>query len=258
LALLGVLVLIALPAWAEPRDRAQAISPAQARQSLLLLAQQNHVAHYTRRCGNEVERVYLNPSGMSELAALSRFAGPNSNVLQICHIDPSDVGQPGLMHSLAMYDGKFPHFQYRSGSNNWRLRSWGGGLRPSHNRLYSAFVQLTPSEGARLREMLTNAEREQGPEQTAGANWENGHVRGALGNRGFNCTSVWSGMPVGDRGESLAQLCGLGGASGSPHGFQQELETRANERVIAIGVYGPDLRGFADSPQNKNHTFAPR
>lgn len=235
--------LLARPALAQENN-----SPAAWRQALQTYGQRNDVRAYTRQCPNGANRVYLNVSGAQDLRAMEQLLHNRSNVLEVCHI-----GNGGGTHSLFIFDRQLIHFQYLQGTNNWRLRNWGYGLRPSANKLYSAMIQLTPSEGQKLRTMLSNAAREQGNDEGRWA--QDGHIQNAMGQRGFNCTSVISGVPIGDRGESLSQLVGLGGASGDPRGFQRSLESNANERVFGICIYGPDMPDFGRNQNQDVFTF---
>ncbi len=239
---LAVLTAVARLAVAAPT------APA-ARAALQQTARQTGMKAYERQLPSGVLRQYVNPSGPHELLAIERTTGKGSNVLEILH-----SGTPGAMHTLAKFDGELIHTQYVS--QYWRLRSWGDRLRPSAHKLFSAMIQLSPKEGENLRAHIELARQEQGPEALAGANWEKGHIRTALGaDKGINCTSTWCGAPIGERGEPLWQVIGLRGNDWSPHSFQRSLENDANERVFGIAVYGPKLGDFGARLQEPQFNF---
>lgn len=238
---LWVAAAVAFALWAPPAA-AENVQPAIAR--LQQAARGAGTNCYVRRLPNGQQRLYLNPSSSRSLRAIQQATGRGSNVLQICHINGADFGRPGHMHTLAMFDGVWPHFQTPDGFRSWRINDWGP-MRASNNRLYSAFIQLTESEGQRLRDLFATANREQGRAGTIPSAWARG-----------NCASIWTNLPVGDRGETLGQICNIG-TNGSPHGLQQALETRANDRVFAIGVYGPQLRDFGRNPEANVVQFTP-
>jgi len=210
-------------------------------------ARQAGVPHYVRACPSGAQRLYLNPSGLSQLRAVENVLNNRANTLELCHI-----GSPGANHTMAIFNRQFVHVQYINGTNNWRLRSWGGGnLRPSSTKLHSGVIQLTSSEANRLQQLLQQGFNAQGPEHTAGARWENGNLNNTYG-RSFNCVSYFTEMPVGDRGEPLWRLIGLPHSyNGNPHGLMQALETQGNDRVVGICVYGPPQPGFGANP-NQN------
>jgi len=220
---------------------ATARTPARSRASLERLARSNNMASYTRTC-NGVKRTYVNATQPAQAQALMQKYNRASNVLQICHINRS-----GLSHSMAIFDGKLVHFQYLNGTRNWRLRPWGNSLRVGRDDLHTALIQLKPSEAGRLRTMLAASEREQGPEHAAGPRWDNGKVKDGMGRgRYFDCTTVWTGAKIGDRGETLANLVGV--SSTTPRGFQAALENNANDRVFGVCVVGPTPQPFGNNP----------
>ncbi len=211
----------------------------QARAALQQTARQTGMMTYERTLPSGAKRQYVNPSGPDAMAALERATARGSNVLEIMHF-----GYPGApTHSLARFDGQLLHTQ-TSNWSKWRLRSWGDRLRPSAHKLYSAMIQLTDKEAANLRAQIRLAVEEQGPEPHG--DWGTAHMKNAFAaDRGINCTSTWSGVPIGEKGEPLSKLLGLGHSSGDPHGFQRALEGEANDRVFGIAVYGPKLGDFA-------------
>jgi len=214
---------------------------------LTAAARQAGVPHYVRACPNGVQRLYLNPSGSSQLRAVENVLGNRANTLELCHI-----GTANANHTMGIFNRQFVHTQFLNDTGNWRLRYWGGGsLRPSDTKLHSGVIQLTASEANRMQQLLQQGFNAQGPEHTAGARWENGNLNNTYG-RSFNCVSFFTEMPVGDHGEPLWRLLGLPHSfSGNPRGLQQALETHGNERVQGICVYGPQQPGFGNNP-NQN------
>lgn len=233
-------------------------TPAQAREQLLAQARGASIPCYERTLPNGVRRLYLSPRGRQQLAAMERALPQGCNVLEVCHL-----GSPTANHSMFIFDRSMIHFQYLNGTNNWRLRGWGGWdpqgrnpLRDGGSKLYSAAIQLTSAEAGNLRRLLEASWREQGPEGTAGATWENGHIKTGMGNRSFNCVSAISEARIGQNGETLAQICGLPHSyNGDPRGLQRALETQANERVFGICSYGPADPSFGQNPNQNQVNF---
>ena len=194
---------------------------------------------------NGNKRIIANVSTQDGLDRVSAAMGKNANVIQILHI-----GRKDIQHSMAMFDGELIHAQYANGTGNWRLRNWGDKLRSSNTKMYSAFIALTPAEATALRANIAQGKKDQGPEETAGPGWANGKLKNTSmgGCRSFNCTSIWSQMPLGEGGETLSQIAGMGMGSGHPKMMQKELETSANARVIGVAVYGPRVEGFSADP----------
>jgi len=242
---LSVALGVARPAVAQTIEHARI-----GRERLLAGMQRSGIPHYERVLPNGARRVYSNVGGgWKLLRRMERILPTGSNVLEILHIAKN------ANHTLALFDREPVHTQYVG--NHWRLRWWSDRLRPSDGALYSAQIQLSDGEATRLRQMLNAALQEQGPEEQAGAQWENGHIRAALGGaRCLNCVSTWSEMPLGDNGEPLWRLLGLRASySGNPHALQQALETEANERVIGITLYGPVVEGFGTAPDQNVTRF---
>lgn len=200
---------------------------------------------YIRDFGNGKQRLYLNTGNPQAMRAVCEATGAGKNVLQICHIN-----YPGLQHSLAAFDGGTPHFQTPDSFRTWRLNSWGPMYHSRSHNMYSAFIQLTPTESNRLKQIFAEARQAQGTTPQRTIPTDRPSLRWARG----NCASLLTNLPVGDHGETLGQLVGIG-SNGSPRGLQQALETRANERVFAIGVYGPALPSFGQNPNQNVVTF---
>ncbi len=195
---------------------------------------------------NGATRLIANISGQTALNSISKAMGKNSDVVQIVHI-----GQAGLHHTMAIFDGELVHTQYAGGTGNWRLRSWGDMLRASNTKMYSAFISLSGPEAAALRNNIAQGRTDQGPEHLAGPNWANGKLKPTSmgGCRSFNCASVWSAMPLGKNGETLGQIAGIGNTySGSPRMLQKAFETGGNARIIGVAVYGPPVQNFGANP----------
>lgn len=224
-------------------------SPAQARGRMMETAKRVAIPHYERKLANGTQRVYLNPQG-HHIPAMEQALPKGSDVIEIVHI-----GTPEAFHTMAIFDRELLHSQF-SDAGNWRLRTWGDRLRPGNHKLWSAMIQLSPKEAQNMRQRIAAAKVEEGPEYLAGEDWVNGHLKlgGALGMNGINCVATWCDMPIGEQGERLHQLVGLRSYSGSPRGFQQALETDANERVFGITAYGPADPAFVQN-QNQDKTF---
>ncbi len=195
---------------------------------------------------NGSTRLIANISGQSALNSISKAMGKNSDVIQILHI-----GQAGIQHTMAIFDGELVHTQYAGGTGNWRLRSWGDMLRSSNTKMYSAFISLSGAEAATLRNNIAQGRKDQGPEHLAGPKWVNGKLKPTSmgGCRSFNCTSVWSAMPLGEKGETLGHIAGIGNSyAGQPRQLQKAFETGGNARIIGVAVYGPKVEGFGANP----------
>jgi hypothetical protein len=214
-------------------------------------ARQANIPSYVRTCANGAKRCYLNPNGSQQLRAVERTLDNRANTLEITHI-----GSPQANHTLGIFNRQFVHVQFIQGTSNWRLRNWGGGqLRPSSSKLYSAVIQLTDAEANKVKQQLQRGFETQGPEMRAGRRWENGNLRGAY-NRSFNCVSFFTEMPVGANGEPLWRVIGLPSSyNGNPRGLMRALETQANDRVAGICVYGPQVQGFPNNPNQDKFTF---
>jgi len=225
-------------------------TPEQLRQQLTTASGNTRMACYQRTLANGARRVYFDPCSAQHLRVVEGVLHARGNTLEICHI-----GAPNANHTLGLYNRQLLHVQYRQGTSNWRLRSWGNALRPSARKLYSAVIQLSASEAQRLTDQLQQGIQAQGPENQAGANWERGNLRNAS-NRSFNCVSYWSEMPVGDHGEPLWRLLGLRSSyNGNPKGLQRALETEANDKVAGICAYGPQVQGFGQDVGRDLFTF---
>ncbi len=195
---------------------------------------------------NGSKRIIANISGQAALNDVAKVMGEKSDVVQILHIGRADI-----QHTMAIFDGELIHTQHVGGTGNWRLRSWGQSVRDSNTKMFSAFISLTPKEAANMRKQIQTAKNDQGPEHLAGPNWANGKLGPTSlgGHRGFDCTSTWSDMPIGAKGETLAQIVGFAGHySRHPKTFQKSLETSGNERIIGVAVYGPSIPNFGKSP----------
>ncbi len=198
------------------------------------------------RTVNGAKRVIANISGPAALAEVSKAMGKQSDVVQILHIGRADI-----QHTMAIFDGELIHTQHVGGTGNWRLRSWGDTVRDSNTKMFSAFIALTPAEATAMRNQIKTAKSDQGPEHLAGPNWSNGKLGPTSlgGHRGFDCTSTWTDMPIGAKGETLAQIVGFTGQySRHPKTFQKSLETGGNDRILAVAVYGPKVTDFGKNP----------
>jgi hypothetical protein len=206
---------------------------------------------YRRKLGPGNEKIYLNASTPAHAAVLDELFGAKSNVLQIAH-----SGEPGSMHTMVLFDGEPIHIQYRGA--NWRLRRWWGpNERPIGHWLYTSLIELDPKEAAHLRTQIAKGRQQQGAGETAGPNWENGHLGDAFGARNYNCCSIWSELSVDSKGTPLWKKLGMTYGGGSPPDFQRRLETEANGHVFGHVVYGPrPIANFAKQPDRDRFTFA--
>jgi hypothetical protein len=200
---------------------------------------------FTREVGG-AKRLIANVAGQEALNSVSKAMGKDSNVLQILHI-----GKNSISHTMAMFDGKLVHTQHVGGTQNWRLRNWGDMLRSSNTKMYSAFISLSPAEATKLRSTLSQAQKDQGPENLAGPGWANGKLKNTSlgGCRSFDCATTWTDMPLGKSGETLGEIVGFGKSySRHPRTLQKKLETAGNDRIIGVAVYGPKIDNFAANP----------
>jgi hypothetical protein len=221
----------------------QVRTPQEARLALKAAAQKSGMPSFEGTNG----KLYVNASGSQHLSAMEEVSPKGSGVLQIVKVS-------GMQHTLVIFEDQLVHLQYRMGTANWRLRSWGDRLRPSDKPTYSALIQLTPQEAENLRTRLAAVRAEEGPEETAGPQWERGHIKLSLGVNAFNCASGWCGVPIGAHGESLSQIVGVP-VNGDPNSLERMLEAAKSERVFGIAVYGPKIPDFGlhpEQPQVKN------
>ncbi len=203
-------------------------------------------SYFTREV-NGSKRFIANITGQEALNSIAKATGKGSDVIQILHI-----GRNNISHTMAMFDGKLVHTQHVGGTQNWRLRNWGDMLRASNTKMYSAFISLSPSEAKKLRSTLEQAQKDQGPEHLAGANWGNGKLKNTSlgGCRSFDCATTWTDMPLGKSGETLGEIVGFGKSySRHPHTLQKNLEMKGNERIIGVAVYGPRIDNFKANPE---------
>lgn len=213
-----------------------------AKKSIKDAAEQGGVPVYEHTLPNGQTRLALNPHDFQQLATVTQELNRGGDVLEI-------LQHKGVNHTKAIFDRELVHTQMLMGTGNWRLRPWGHSLQLSDHTLYSALIHLSPSEGQRLRGLLTAAYAEEGPEYAAGDRWEKGHLGQSMGRRFLNCVSTWTEMPVGDHGEPLWQLLGLPQSySGNPTGLQRALETEGNHKILGTVVYGPEVAGFGQNP----------
>ncbi len=230
------------PAAQAQAPRAPAMrTPAQTKAALLETAKQANIPHFVAPSG----KVVYNPHTGQHLQAIEPLSTPGSGIMQIMLID-------GVQHTLGHFEGKYIHFQYINGTNNWRMRPWADRLRLSDKRMFGALIQLTPEEAANMRARIAGIYAEEGPEHLAGPKWENGRIKNSLGVPYFNCASAWCDMPIGEKGESVARVIGIP-SSGDPYSLQRSFETSGNERVVGIGLFGPKQEGLG---QNPNQRFA--
>lgn len=213
--------------------------------SLQAVLKASNSKFFTREVGGS-KRLIANVTGQEALNSVSKAMGKDSNVLQILHI-----GKSSISHTMAMFDGQLVHTQHVGGTQNWRLRNWGDMLRNSNTKMYSAFISLSPAEAGKLRSTLAQAQKDQGPENQAGANWANGKLKNTSlgGCRSFDCATTWTDMPLGKGGETLGEIVGFGSSySRHPRTLQKKLETGGNDRIIGVAVYGPKIDNFAANP----------
>lgn len=214
-------------------------TPAQTKAALAETAQKAQIPHFVNASG----KIVYNPHAAEHMHAVEKLSTPGSGVLQIMQMQ-------GNQHTLGHFEGKYIHFQYRTGTSNWRLRTWADKLRPSSKRMFGAMIQLSPKEAENMRTRLAGIFAEQGPEEAAGRNWENGHITGSVGVRHFNCASAWCEMPIGEKGESVAQLIGIP-SSGEPFSLQRSLETGGNEKIVGIGLFGSKQERLGHNPNER-------
>lgn len=229
-------------AQAQAGQHGQAMrTPAQTKAALLDAAKRTNIPHFVTPNG----KVIYNPHQYDHIGAIEPLSQPDGGILQIMLID-------GVQHTLGHFEGKYIHFQYINGTNNWRLRPWADRLRLSDKRMYGAMIQLSPEEAHNMRTRIAGIFAEEGPEHLAGPKWENGHIKNSVGVNYFNCASAWCEMPIGKNGESVAKLIGIP-SSGDPFSLQRALETGGNEKIVGIGLFGPKQADLGLDP-NKRFT----
>ncbi|MFH1131028.1 MAG: hypothetical protein V1754_06815 [Pseudomonadota bacterium] len=116
-----------------------------------------------------------------------------------------------------------------------RVHRWGTASA-STDRL-GALVELTTSEMDRLKEWVDASVHE--TDVTLGSwNYGGGDPRGNRPGRSANCTSWISYAPIGDNGQTLGDLAGVGNHN-TPSSFLTSLMSRGNERVQCITLLNP-------------------
>ncbi len=116
--------------------------------------------------------------------------------------------------------------------------AWRGPSSYSGDRL-GVLVQLSDSEMTRLRTWIDRA-RQDHDGVLGRFNFNGGDPNYGTGaNKQSNCTSWVTCARVGDRGESLGQLVGIG-ASAEPYSWVKGLARYGNNRVKGVVVHGPD------------------
>ncbi len=137
--------------------------------------------------------------------------------------------------------GSFHHLFTRVGERSYDNISslsderWRG---PSSGDRLSVLVHLTDSEMGRLRQWIDRAVRDH--DGTLGRFCFGGGNPNAPGpSKRSNCTSWITYAKVGDRGETLGELVGLGNY-GEPYSWVKGLASRGNNRVKAVVVHKPD------------------
>lgn len=207
---------------------------ATARARLRAQCELNQTPHYLRTINPSRTRVVLDITNPLHREARNQIAIPGSNVLEVCH-----AYAPDSSHTMVLFEGRPLHFQYKIGTDRWRLRSWGP--LDLVTDLHGVMVQLSRTEGDRLRHTIQLAEQEQGPEFSKGMLWENGHLRTEFGGSDGNCVSKWADAKLGPN-KSLAQVCGLP-SNWSPRSFQSSLEREGNSRVFGVWTKGGPSAG---------------
>jgi hypothetical protein len=231
---------LALPlaSWAEkPLPKAQA--------DLLAFAKDKGIPCYVRQCANGSQRVCMNVCTAKHIKDVQGYLKHGSNVLENVHFDPYHSPGESLMHTLAIFDRKGPHFQTPDGFVHWNLNDWGGGeLYPSRHPMFSNLIQLDEAQANNLRGQIELAK----DEQHVPPNYWIKTAFG-LGRGGGNCASIWCDAPIGANGEKLHQIVGIGGGNGNPWGLQSAIEDNGNDKVFGTIVYGPAVPNWG---QNKN------
>lgn len=116
--------------------------------------------------------------------------------------------------------------------------AWRGPSSYSGDRL-GVLVQLSDSEMARLRNWIDRA-RQDHDGVLGRFNYNGGDPNYGTGaSKQSNCTSWVTCARVGDRGESLGQLAGVGN-SGEPYSWVKGLARSGSNRIKGVVVHGPD------------------
>jgi hypothetical protein len=127
----------------------------------------------------------------------------------------------------------------RDYDNIWSLsdNAWRGPSSYSGDRL-GVLVQLSDSEMTRLRQWIDRARQDH--EGVLGRfNFNGGDPNTPAPNKASNCTSWVTCARVGDRGETIGQLMGLGNG-GEPYSWVKGLARYGGSRVKGVVVHGPD------------------
>lgn len=136
--------------------------------------------------------------------------------------------------------------------------AWRGPSSYSGDRL-GVLVQLTDSEMTRLRSWIDRA-RQDHQGVLGSFNFNGGDPNSPGPNKQSNCTSWVTCARVGDRGETIGQLMGLGNGA-EPYSWVKGLARYGSNRVKGVVVHGPDAQkpfnqGYLDSLFEK-YTYRP-
>ena len=115
--------------------------------------------------------------------------------------------------------------------------AWRGPSSYSGDRL-GVLVQLTDNEMTRLRQWIDRA-RQDHDGVLGRFNFNGGDPNTPGPSKASNCTSWVTCARVGDRGESIGQLAGVGNAA-EPYSWVKGLARYGSNRIKGVVVHGPD------------------
>lgn len=128
------------------------------------------------------------------------------------------------------------------------VRNWGTAAAATDR--VAVLVQLTTSEMGRMKTWIDNGVNR--PLECLGMfSYGGGDPRASGSSKASNCTSWMSYAPIGDNGETLGELAGVG-RSNEPNSFINSLVQRGNDRVHGVAVFNPTV------PAGENYDFLNR
>ncbi len=195
-------------------------------QQVKQFVQNNRLKSFTKH-----GKPFVGVKGVSDMKQYTKLG--NKNVVEF-------FVRPGFHHLYTRVPGKA---QTGSGTEQWVFSRIGGLSRstysPSSSEQIGVLVELNDKEMGNLNKYLdkarANPSKELGPFVYAGGRPP----------KASNCTSYITCAPIGERGETLARVLGVG-ESGMPQSFLRSLMSRGNDRVKAIMVHNPPGGEFTE------------
>jgi hypothetical protein len=241
LSVLGLLLALGARSWAAPcQDRFCGLDdPGHARVKATAPEQRVRDFISTNRLSS-----FATQRGVPVFAVPKRMGSTSNGWGNVSYSDGEKSYLTQFSPNLVEFSVGGHHLHTRVGDRDYDNISslsdnaWRGPSTYSGDRL-SVLVHLTDTEMGRLRSWIDRARQDH--DGTLGRfNFNGGDpTYGSGSSKQSNCTSWVTCARIGDRGESLGQLVGLGNGA-EPYSWVKGLASRGNSRVKAVVVHGPD------------------